>query len=151
MQYPAPPALTRHLGLEGTYNLRDLGGYRTLDGRTTRWRTFFRSDSLHRLPPAAQTTLLDYGVRMIIDLRRSDELRVAPNVFAGSPVVTYHQISLLMDTPPRRGARPRPLVETYRMILDERQESLRQALATLAAPGGCQRWCTVRLGRIAPG
>lgn len=136
MQYPTLPTLPRHLGLEGTYNLRDLGGYRTLDGRTTRWRTFFRSDSLHRLPPAAQTTLLDYGVRTIIDLRRSDELRVAPNVFAGSPVLTYHQISLLVDTPPRRGTRPRPLVETYRMILDERQVSLRQALATLAAPEG---------------
>jgi len=129
-------ALTRHLGLEGTYNLRDLGGYHTLDGRTTRWRTFFRSDSLHRLPPAAQTTLLDYGVRTVIDLRRSDELHVAPNVFAGAPEVTYHQISLLVDAPPPRGVRPRPLVETYRMILDERQDQLRQALMTLAAPGG---------------
>ena len=128
--------LTRHLGLEGTYNLRDLGGYGTLDGRTTRWRTFFRSDSLHRLPPAAQTTLLDYGVRTVIDLRRSDELHVAPNVFASSPAVTYHQVSLLVDTPPMRGVRPRPLVETYWMILDERQEQLRQALATLAAPEG---------------
>lgn len=129
-------ALTRHLGLEGTYNLRDLGGYGTLDGRTTLWRTFFRSDSLHRLSPAAQTALLDYGVRTVIDLRRSDELHVAPNVFAGASAVTYHQVSLLLDAPPPRGTRPRPLVETYRLILDERQEQLRQALATLAAPGG---------------
>jgi len=82
-----PSALTRHLGLEGTYNLRDLGGYHTSDGRTTRWRTFFRSDSLRRLPLAAQATLLAYGVRTVIDLRRSDELHVAPNVFAGSSAV----------------------------------------------------------------
>src|SRR5919206_5017078 len=106
----ASSALPRHLSLTGTYNLRDTGGYRTLDGRTTRWRTFLRSDSLHRVPPMAQTTLLNYGVRTVIDLRRSDELHVAPNVFAGSSIVSYHQISLLMDTPPPRGVRPRPLV-----------------------------------------
>ena len=32
----ASSALPRHLGLAGTYNLRDTGGYRTIDGRTTR-------------------------------------------------------------------------------------------------------------------
>ena len=127
---------TRHLRLEGTYNLRDLGGYGTLDGRTTRWRTFFRSDSLHRLSPAAQTALLDYGVRTVIDLRRSDELHAAPDVLASAPAVAYHQVSLAVDTPPVRGARPRPLVESYRRLLDERQEPLRQALAILTAPGG---------------
>jgi protein-tyrosine phosphatase len=136
MPSATPSTPTRHLNLEGTYNLRDTGGYRTLDGRTTRWRTFFRSDSLHRIPLAAQMTLLNYGVRTVIDLRRSDELHVAPNVFAGSPEVVYHQVSLLVDAPLTRGARPRPLVDTYRIILDERQEQLRQALATLAAPDG---------------
>src|SRR4030095_14489658 len=84
MQSSASSVLSRHLGLAGTYNLRDTGGYRTLDGRTTRWLTFLRSDSLHRVPPMAQTTLLNYGVRTVIDLRRSDELHVAPNVFASS-------------------------------------------------------------------
>lgn len=136
MQDAASSILPRHLGLTGTYNLRDTGGYRTLHGRTTRWRTFFRSDSLHRLPLAGQTTLLDYGVRTVIDLRRADERQMAPNVFAGSPTVAYHPVSLLADAPPQSGARPRPLVDIYRMILDERQEQLRQALATLAAPGG---------------
>jgi len=136
MQHSTTPASIRHLNLEGTYNLRDTGGYGTLDGRTTRWRTFFRSDSLHRLAPAAQTILLNYGVRTVIDLRRSDERQVAPNVFAGSPTVAYHQVSLLVDVPPNRGVRPRSLVDTYRIILDERQEQLRQALATLAASGG---------------
>ena len=51
MQDSASSALLRRLDLAGTYNLRDTGGYRTLDGRTTRWRTFLRSDSLHRVPP----------------------------------------------------------------------------------------------------
>lgn len=132
----ASSALTRHLGLAGTYNLRDTGGYCTLDGHTTRWRTFLRSDSLHRLPRMARTTLLSYGVRTVVDLRRSDELHVAPNVFASSSDVAYHHVSLLADTPPDRTSAPRPLLDVYHMILDTRQEQLRQALATLAAPGG---------------
>src|SRR5438046_2102734 len=107
MQDSASSATPRHLGLEGTYNMRDTGGYRTLDGRTTRWRTFLRSDSLHRLPHLARTTLLNYGVRTVVDLRRSDELHVAPNVFVHSPDVAYHHVSLLVDTLPERQVAPR--------------------------------------------
>jgi protein-tyrosine phosphatase len=136
MRHATTTALTRHLDLEGTYNLRDTGGYPTLDGRAIRWRTFFRADSLHRLPPVAQTTLISYGVRTVIDLRRSDELQVAPNVFASSSDVAYHHVSLLLDTAPLRRQAPRPLTDIYRIILEQRQEPLRQALATLAAPGG---------------
>lgn len=136
MRHATTPASTRHLNLEGTYNLRDMGGYPTLDGRTIRWRTFFRSDSLHRLSPVAQTTLMGYGVRTVIDLRRSDELQMAPNVFASSSHLAYYHVSLLLDTPPVRRQVPRPLIDTYRIILDQRQEQLCQALATLAVPGG---------------
>ena len=38
-----PPAPGRHLHLDGTYNLRDVGGYATRDGYRTRWRTIFRA------------------------------------------------------------------------------------------------------------
>src|SRR5689334_7070320 len=117
MQDSAASTLSRHLRLAGTYNLRDIGGYCTLDGRTTRWRTFFRSDSLHRVPPMVQTTLLNYGVRTIIDLRRSDELHLAPNVFANSSDVMYHHVSLLADSLPERKTAPRSLPDVYRLIL----------------------------------
>ena len=136
MQDVTPPTPSRHLGLAGTYNLRDTGGYRTRDGRTTRWHTFFRADSLHRVTPDVQTALLNYGVRTVIDLRRSDEQQAAPNVFADSSAVAYHHVSLLPDTLPPRGVRPRPLLDIYRMILDERQEQLRYTLTTLAGSAG---------------
>jgi len=125
----------RHLPLPGTYNVRDIGGYRSRDGRTIQWRTFWRADSLHRLPLEAQVTLLDYGVRTVIDLRRSDELQAAPNVFAASTAVTYCHLSLQVDAPLVPGT-PRLLVDTYRHMLDERQEQIRETLQVLAAPGG---------------
>lgn len=49
----SPEPLQRLLALEGCYNIRDIGGYETLDGKKTRWRTVLRSDSLHRLTPAS--------------------------------------------------------------------------------------------------
>ena len=135
MQRAMPPEPQRHLRLDGTYNVRDIGGYRTHDGRITRWQTLFRADSLHRLPPAAQTMLLDYGLRLVLDLRRSDELQAAPNVFTTSSSVQYLHLSLLTDTLPVVNGDPRPLVDTYRTILDERQAQVYQVLSTLATPG----------------
>lgn len=55
----------RHLPLEGSYNVRDVGGYPTLSGRHTRWRTLLRADSLHRLSEPAQRELITYGVRTV--------------------------------------------------------------------------------------
>ena len=125
----------RHLLLSGTYNVRDIGGYRTHDGRTTRWRTMFRADSLHRLTAEAQTTLLAHGVRSMVDLRRSYEVQAAPNVFAASTTVTYRHLSLMTDMPPEP-QQLRPLVEIYRHILDERQAQVYAILSTLAHAEG---------------
>jgi protein-tyrosine phosphatase len=135
MQRVTPPEPQRHLLLDGTYNVRDIGGYRTRDGRLTRWHTLFRADSLHRLAPAAQAILLDYGVRLVLDLRRSDELQAAPNVFTTSTSVYYRHLSLLADAPPVVNGNPQALVETYRHILDNRQAQVYQTLAALATPG----------------
>jgi protein-tyrosine phosphatase len=130
-----PPDPQRHLRLDGTYNVRDIGGYRTRDGLVTRWYTLFRADSLHRLAPTAQAILLDHGVRLVVDLRRSDELQAAPNVFTTSTCVHYRHLSLLADVPPVVNGDPRALVETYRYILDQRQAQVYEVLAALATPG----------------
>src|SRR6185369_10690856 len=78
---------SRHLPLDGTYNVRDIGGYTTRVGRRTRWRTLLRADSLHRLTAPAQAELLGCGVRTIVDLRHAGEHLAAPNVFAASSAV----------------------------------------------------------------
>ena len=71
----------RHLPLPGTRNLRDVGGYPAMDGRRTRWRTLLRTDSLDLLPPDSQATLIELGLRQVIDLRWPSELERAPSVF----------------------------------------------------------------------
>ena len=129
-------ALPRHLGLAGTYNLRDTGGYRTIDGRTARWRAFLRSDSLHRVPPMA-------GPRCSATVCARSSTSGAPTSCTllltslrtrlRSCITTYHcwQIACLSEE-----VAPRSLPDVYRMILEQRQEQLYQTLATLAAPTG---------------
>jgi protein-tyrosine phosphatase len=63
----------RALPLEGCVNFRDLGGYRTRDGRSVRWRHLFRADGLNRLSPGDRETFVELGVATVIDLRTVDE------------------------------------------------------------------------------
>ncbi|OJV91309.1 MAG: hypothetical protein BGO39_27065 [Chloroflexi bacterium 54-19] len=123
----------RRIELEGCYNLRDIGGYATLDGRTTRWGTIFRADGLHRLPAHSQAKLLGYSLRTIIDLRRPAELETSPNVFANSSAVTYLNVSLVED---ESQARELPsLVNLYKTMLDSGAAQFRLVFDALLIPG----------------
>ena len=64
---------SRTLDFEGCVNFRDLGGYRTADGRTVAWRRLFRADGLNKLTPADRAQLRDLGLSTVIDLRTTDE------------------------------------------------------------------------------
>ena len=126
----------RHLPLAGAYNIRDIGGYPTATGTTTRWRTFLRADSLHNLTPAGQQALIDYGVRTIIDLRFAQECSAAPNVFAAADNVRYINLSLFEGSAPNALGRQLPdLGSIYRYILDERQAAIKAVLTLMADDG----------------
>lgn len=64
----------RWLPIEGCVNFRDLGGYRNRDGRTVRWRRLYRSDALQDMTSDdALYAIKELGIRMVVDLRNSDE------------------------------------------------------------------------------
>ncbi|WP_456621953.1 tyrosine-protein phosphatase [Bradyrhizobium sp. P5_C12] len=63
----------RHLALQGASNFRDLGGYPTIDGRTTRWRLIFRSNHLGQLTAADIEIVRALGVRSAFDFRGLEE------------------------------------------------------------------------------
>jgi protein-tyrosine phosphatase len=64
---------SRTLDFEGCVNFRDLGGYRTVDGRQIGWRRLFRADGLNKLTPADRHQLVGMGLATVIDLRTVDE------------------------------------------------------------------------------
>jgi protein-tyrosine phosphatase len=122
----------RHLPLDGTRNVRDVGGYPAAGGRRTRWRTLLRSDELTTLPEHAQRALMDLGLRQVVDLRWPDEADRSPNVFRRSDRVRYTSIPLLADDPtPHAG-----LAGMYRHVFDVRATQLAEVARALLEPGG---------------
>jgi protein-tyrosine phosphatase len=67
------------LEIDRRFNLRDLGGTATTDGRSIKRGTLFRSGSLDQLSDRDQTLFTALGIRTIVDLRspgeRSDRLK----------------------------------------------------------------------------
>jgi protein-tyrosine phosphatase len=60
--------------LQGAYNVRDLGGLRTKDGRITRPGVIYRGDSLDKITPGDEKILFDkLGIGTIVDLRTQAE------------------------------------------------------------------------------
>jgi protein-tyrosine phosphatase len=71
------------LPLKGGSNFRDLGGYRTADGRLVRRGAVFRSAHLGGLTDEDRTALGTIGVRTIVDLRGVNEAAETPHRIEG--------------------------------------------------------------------
>ncbi|MDH8702137.1 protein-tyrosine phosphatase [Dysgonomonadaceae bacterium PH5-43] len=69
----------RHIPLEGTFNLRDLGGYKTKQGKVVKQGKVFRSDSLENLSDSDLQYLSDIPLVTIVDFRSEEEVSMAPN------------------------------------------------------------------------
>lgn len=86
----------RLIGLEAVHNFRDLGGYPTADGRSTKWRTLFRADGLYRLRGEDDMSRVkQLGLRSVIDLRTEREQR-EQGIFPTDDIeVTFHHLSIV--------------------------------------------------------
>ena len=135
---------SRWLDVPGAYNVRDLGGYLTTDGKTTRWRAFLRADSLHNLSESTKSALIEYGVRTVIDLRRTNETVDTPNALADMDDTQYFHLNMIGDTnppgyiapPPDEWTTPELTSDIYRVLLDQRQEVISETLVALANSKG---------------
>lgn len=76
-------------------NLRDLGGWRTADGRTVKTGRLFRSTDFRSLTRDTQSALAPLGLRTVYDLRAATERATLPDpVLAG---VTEIPLDVLAD------------------------------------------------------
>jgi len=69
----------RIISVDGASNFRDFGGYPTAGGKTIRWRQLYRSSNLSKLTDMGFETFESLGIRMVIDLRTSEEINKAPD------------------------------------------------------------------------
>lgn len=74
----------RLLKLEGSSNFRDMGGYKTEDGKTVRRDMLFRSGAMTSLSEEDIAYLNAMNFSAVVDLRSSDELDLYPNSWVKS-------------------------------------------------------------------
>ncbi len=131
--------MQRRLPLEGAINTRDIGGYDTQKGRQTKWQVFLRSDALDILTEADQQTLLEYGVRQIVDLRTFPEADNTANVFASSDNIIYKHLPMFESGPELEYVLELPShFEAYLYFLEHCQPAIKAILEAVANLGdGC--------------
>lgn len=96
----AGETLPVRIGLAGTANMRDLGGYRTERGEQVRSGLLYRSDSPHRLAGDDAAVFDRLDIRTIIDLRSYAEIDRLGRPPLGPTVRAYVHVPLRMtDTP----------------------------------------------------
>ena len=133
----------RWIELDGAVNVRDLGGLRTEDGRTTRSGVLLRSDNLQGLSDKDVRRLVDdHGVRTVVDLRTPAEVAAE----GPGPLVTeglrHVNLDLIPGWDPQGDNRDRivphekreknDLSHLYFGYLDEAADAVVQALSLLA-------------------
>jgi protein-tyrosine phosphatase len=87
---PRPAAIERAIAFQYVFNVRDLGGLPTIDGRTVRRGQVFRADGVHRLQGDDLTAALALGLRTVIDLRTDDEVARGAFPRDAYPVAWHH-------------------------------------------------------------
>jgi len=85
----------RRIRLDGAVNFRDLGGYRTEDGRRVRWGQVFRADGLSRLSDDDHLLLGRIGIRRVFDFRTAGEIEEAPDRLPADGSLAYVHLPVI--------------------------------------------------------
>ena len=131
----------RHIKVEGAFNVRDLGGYETREGRRTQWRRFLRADCLDKVNGKGLASRVDGGLKTVVDLRSARETEEEPSVFRSSTEgPNYLHVDLIgdprsIDDPTKWPQPPEPpqrYLAIYKTWIDSRQEAIRTVLSSFA-------------------
>lgn len=78
---------SRNVNMPGIQNFRDLGGYKSANGKHVRWGKLYRSAQIDSLNCFAFRKLKNLGIKTILDLRSESELQNTPPLQKGFHVV----------------------------------------------------------------
>lgn len=108
------------LKLDGAYNIRDLGGYKTLNGRKTKCGVFIRADGTGNLSEKDISILKNMGLSMVIDLRSEDEIKSYPSKLYGYNEIKYVNIVMFdgVQSAIIQGSIPSSMGKMYVSLLD---------------------------------
>lgn len=69
----------REVKLQGAINFRDIGGYKTKDGKTVKWGKIYRSAEINRLTAEDLAKLESLNIHYILDFRGPTEVAAGPD------------------------------------------------------------------------
>ncbi|MBN9630670.1 MAG: tyrosine-protein phosphatase [Actinobacteria bacterium] len=120
--------------VEGTYNLREVGGYRA-GARTVRPGQLLRTDALHAPPPRRRQPVADLRIRRVVDLRSDDEVAASPSLLHEKVVIVHAPIFTGAAQPVGLGEAEVTLAGVYDVIVDQHGPQLAAAVRLIAESG----------------
>jgi len=78
------------ISIDGMHNFRELGQYKTKDGKTVKSNKIYRSDQFANATPAGVDAMKALGIALVIDLRSSREAQAAPDADIGAESVNIN-------------------------------------------------------------
>jgi protein-tyrosine phosphatase len=93
MAHPIHPG--RKVHFEGSDNFRDLGGYATPEGKSTKWGILYRAGKLSELTEKDIEILTALKIKTIIDFRREDELDKEPDKLPNSNQIKHIHLPII--------------------------------------------------------
>ncbi len=85
---------SRRIIADTLINMRDLGGYPTLDGNATNFGVCVRSEVLASLSAKDKKTVEEYGIRTVIDLRSLREAEKLKSDYLNDCKIKYYNVPL---------------------------------------------------------
>ena len=135
----------RFFALQGAYNVRDIGGYKTNDGKETAMGEFLRADDPSGLTQEDITKLKDAGLALVIDLRSKQEAESKPSALKGIEGVVYENISMLdgVNSGKLEEITPTCMADIYVWLLDNAKDAFAEEMRLFANADGMRLFnCT---------
>lgn len=85
----------RRVTMEGAVNFRDIGGYRTTDGRRVKWGRVYRADGLSRLTARDHEMFRHMGIQRVFDFRTEAEVGHAPDLLPAHAETGYVHLPVM--------------------------------------------------------
>ena len=129
--------LARRIPLDGTYNVRDIGGYVTREGRFVAPRRVLRGDAVHLVDDQGRELLSQLNLRTSIDLREHDERVSAPDrLNPEAQLISIPLFSYQVDDDVEEIDRTQftSLDNVYQFLIMNRGAAIAEVMSELAQP-----------------